>query len=292
MVVHHALMHARPAGQGRGLVHAQPGATRGPQWGGAPLPWLGLDEDLPWRLAAPGVTAGDATFPAFVPPQDRLYGIVADAEQLQNAVAAGLRCVQLRHKARDGAQTQIHRSLAVAARAGITVFINDHWQAVLDAPWPTDACTDARRGLHLGQEDLLALTPSERTRLRARRHDTLLGLSSHSLWELARALGCGPSYVACGPVQATTTKDMPWRPQGVDNLRWWVAHSDVPVVAIGGLLEPADLRRFAACGPGALCVVRGLGTSAVDMRLRLPELREATQGWIPPQAAGLPHPVQ
>jgi hydroxymethylpyrimidine kinase/phosphomethylpyrimidine kinase/thiamine-phosphate diphosphorylase len=54
-----------------------------------------------------------------------------------------------------------------------------------------------------------------------------------------------------------------------------VAHSPAPVVAIGGLLKPADMERFAACNPAALCVVRGLGTMESDMRVAIPALREA-----------------
>ena len=295
MVVHHALMHARPAGAGRGPVIASPGALAGVAQGGAPMPWLSLGRELPWRLqsASPTITplAGrapddHARFPAFVPPADRLYGILPDGPSLATSVAAGLRCVQLRHKPQQGADTALAMSLQAATRHGATLFVNDHWRLALAAPRPTvnheagegnavEALPRCQLGIHLGQEDLLALSPDDRATLRQRRHDTLLGLSSHCPWELARALGCGPSYVACGPVQATTTKDMPWLPQGEDNLRWWVAQSDVPVVAIGGLLDGDDLRRFAACGPAALCVVRALNAPPQDVPARLSSLRQA-----------------
>ena len=35
-------------------------------------------------------------------------------------------------------------------------------------------------------------------------------------------------YIACGPVWPTTTKDMPWLPQGLDNLAWWARMSPEP----------------------------------------------------------------
>ena len=99
-------------------------------------------------------------------------------------------------------------------------------------------------------------------------------------------------------MQPTTTKDMPWQPQGEVNLRWWVAHSPAPVVAIGGLLSEDDLARFAACGPASLCVVRALGADAQEVRERAPPLRAAVaagrQRQGQPSAAGatgLPHPV-
>ncbi|WP_022980015.1 thiamine phosphate synthase, partial [Ideonella sp. B508-1] len=109
-------------------------------------------------------------------------------------------------------------------------------------------------------EDWATLSAPERLRLqRARQQDGVaLGLSSHSVWELARAAGLRPSYIACGPVWPTTTKTMPWRPQGLDNLAWWAALSPAPVVAIGGVLQPDQARMTAAAGASAVCLVRGL----------------------------------
>lgn len=301
MVVHHALMHARPAGAGRGPVIAAPGALAGPAMGGAPMPWLGLGRELPWRLM-PGANATStapangtfssvsARFQAFHPPADRLYGILPDGPTLAASVEAGLRCVQLRHKPQQGADLALATSLQAAAHHGATLFVNDHWRLALAAPRQTPCHPRFQLGIHLGQEDLLALSADDRAALRQRRHDTLLGLSSHCPWELARALGCGPSYVACGPVQATTTKDMPWLPQGEDNLRWWVAQADVPVVAIGGLLGADDLRRFAACGPAALCVVRALHAPQADLPARLAGLRQAARQATVRTAVHPPHP--
>ena len=131
-------------------------------------------------------------------------------------------------------------------------------------------------GLHLGQEDLLALSENDIAQLQEARHRVMLGVSSHSLWELARAAGCVPSYIACGPLKATTTKDMPWLPQGLEHLAWWVTQSPAPVVGIGGLLTPTDLQTFAVARPAALCVVRGLGTGLSIMTERLTALRA---GW-------------
>jgi hydroxymethylpyrimidine kinase/phosphomethylpyrimidine kinase/thiamine-phosphate diphosphorylase len=97
-------------------------------------------------------------------------------------------------------------------------------------------------------------------------------------------------------VQATTTKAMPWRPQGTHNLRWWVAHSPAPVVGIGGLLEPNDFTRFAPCGAAALCVVRGLGAHLADMQGKVPALEAAlhqapTHDDAPRHGHELPQPV-
>ncbi|QJW83880.1 hypothetical protein HK414_07405 [Ramlibacter terrae] len=49
----------------------------------------------------------------------------------------------------------------------------------------------------------------------------------------------------------TVTKDMPWRPQGEDNLRWWRRFAGAPVVAIGGILGADEVERAAAGAPTA-----------------------------------------
>jgi len=294
MLTHHALMHAHAAGAGPGPVMARPGFAHGPQAGGAPLPWLGLGEALPWQLTVPNDAARPHLFRPYTPPSDRLYGIVADGPQLRAVLHAGLRCVQLRHKAVEGLGGHLRLAIEAAADTGAQLFINDHWRAALDAEPPTQTADGYRLGLHLGQEDLLALDEAAVATLLARRDEVMLGLSSHSVWELARATGCGASYIACGPLLPTTTKDMPWRPQGVGNLRWWVAHSPVPVVGIGGLLTPDDLRAHATGGAAALCVVRALHGAGAALQARVQDLQHAVADGAhaltgcPP----LPHPVR
>jgi hydroxymethylpyrimidine kinase/phosphomethylpyrimidine kinase/thiamine-phosphate diphosphorylase len=286
-----ALQQSHAAGAGSGPVLASAAHPLGA------LPWLGLGRSLPWRIThganianedaaadvhadGPSRAPGKAPplFQAFAPPADGLYGILPDSTQLHAAAQAGLRCLQLRHKATDGALAHIQASAHSCAEHGATLFINDHWQAALALLGYASTHGPAlglHLGIHLGQEDLLALSATDRAQLLAARGHIQLGLSSHSLWELARAAGCGASYIACGPVQATTTKDMPWHPQGEHNLRWWVAHSPAPVVAIGGVLTPDDVQRFAACGPAAVCVVRGLGQTLDAMQARVPALQAA-----------------
>lgn len=192
-----------------------------------------------------------------------VYGIAHSAAHLSTLVHAGLRTVQLRVKRAAGeAETawharldaEIRHSRAATQAAGATLVVNDHWrQAIaLGAQW-----------VHLGQEDLLALDANDREALdTARARGLRLGISTHSLWELARAAAWHADYVACGPVWPTLTKAMPWRPQGLHNLAWWVAMSPAPVVAIGGILTPPQLAAVAAAGASAGCVVRGLQAGA------------------------------
>jgi thiamine monophosphate synthase len=65
---------------------------------------------------------------------------------------------------------------------------------------------------------------------------------------------------------------MPWRPQGLHNLRWWQGMAQAPVVAIGGVLEPEQVHAAAACGVDGVCVVRALGDTPMTT---VPALQQA-----------------
>lgn len=127
------------------------------------------------------------------------------------------------------------------------LWINDHWQLALQA---------GAKALHLGQEDWQGLDAADRLRLLD--PALAIGISSHTPWELARARGLAPRYIACGPVWPTTTKDMPWHPQGLNHLRWWVRMAGRPVVAIGGILSAGQAQEAWATGVASVCLVRAL----------------------------------
>lgn len=200
-----------------------------------------------------------------------LYAIVDSADRLLQVLAAGVKTVQLRIKTpdvpdaswTDTLRAEIMRSVAACDAAGAELFINDHWQLAAKA---------GAKGVHLGQEDLLALGAPGRSALQAT--GMALGISSHSLWELCRAATLSPRYIACGPVWPTLTKAMPWRAQGLDNLSWWCCTAPAPVVAIGGVLGADEVEQAARCGADGICIVRGLGPEPRDV---VPALQAAMQ---------------
>ncbi|MCY4744255.1 bifunctional hydroxymethylpyrimidine kinase/phosphomethylpyrimidine kinase [Pelomonas sp. UHG3] len=237
------------------LADATPGAGAGPV-----RPSAGFITDaslLPALFDTP-----PAAWPARTDGPPAVAGVYGIADSGAQAVAlfdAGLRVVQLRLKRADGESgaawhtrlaAEVQPARDAARQHGATFIVNDHWRAALALGVDF---------VHLGQEDLLALAADDRADLaQARARGLRLGLSSHSLWELARAVAWAPDYVACGPVWPTLTKAMPWRPQGLDNLAWWGAMSPLPVVGIGGVMAPDQLMQIAAAGAAAGCVVRGL----------------------------------
>jgi thiamine-phosphate diphosphorylase len=188
------------------------------------------------------------------------YPVVPDAAWVIRLLDWGVRTIQLRYKAdaADPAGTtqiaqQVQTAVAAArAVAGAQLFINDHW---------TQAIQAGAYGVHLGQEDWAALGPAERNTLRA--CGLRLGLSTHTPEELALALAAAPSYVAIGPVYATTLKAMPYASVGLERLAQWTAQAGgCPVVAIGGI-SWERVPGVVACGVQGVAVVSAV-TQAAD----------------------------
>jgi hydroxymethylpyrimidine kinase / phosphomethylpyrimidine kinase / thiamine-phosphate diphosphorylase len=247
---------------------------------------LGVDSELPlfsWSEQTPQA-------PKFAPPTRPLdlYAIVDSAKRLRQVLEAGVRTVQLRIKtpAQPDAQwhallrEEVRQAIADSRAAGAELFVNDHWQLAREL---------GAYGVHLGQEDLLALGDAGRAQLCA--SGLALGISSHSLWELSRARTLAPRYIACGPVWPTLTKDMPWLPQGLDNLAWWRRLAGVPVTAIGGILGVQEVEAAARTGVDGVCIVRGLGE---DPRATVPAFAAALAAGrarpLPTRLEG-PHPT-
>lgn len=256
-----ALQHGYAAGQGAGPVRPMRGFAR--RAGALP----GLHAEWPGPAAA------------FAPLQDRrlgLYAVVDSADWVERVLRAGVRTVQLRIKEapRERLSREVERAVRAARSAQAQLFINDHWALAIE---------HGAYGVHLGQEDLEALSHSGLEMLR--QAGLRLGLSTHSYWEVCRAQALSPSYIACGPIHATTTKDMPWLPQGPDNLAYWCHVLAAPVVAIAGMDE-ARSHEAVRCGAAGVAVLRGV-TQATDPEAAIAGLQQA----IASAAAQPPWPV-
>ena len=179
----------------------------------------------------------------------RFYPVLPDAAMIARLVPMGVRLVQLRFKGDAGdIPAQIAASLAICARHGAQLVVNDHWQAALD---------QGADFIHLGQDDLDAADTAAIARAGAR-----LGVSTHDRAELDRALVLSPAYIALGPIWPTLLKQMPWQPQGLDRLaRWKSRIGPIPLVAIGGLTLPR-LPGVIAAGADVAAVVTDLVAAA------------------------------
>ena len=178
-----------------------------------------------------------------------LYAVLPDADWVGRMARAGVPTVQLRYKSDDAVAIAQEVRKAVAAVAGTPalLFINDHWREAIAA---------GAYGVHLGQEDLDALTPEELQTLRD--SGLRLGVSTHGYAEMVRADAVGPSYIAMGAVFPTTLKKMATAPQGLGRLAAYAKlMKSYPQVAIGGIGQE-QFAEVLATGVGSIAVVRAL----------------------------------
>ncbi len=194
------------------------------------------------------------------PLPQRIYPIVDRASWISRLGNAGARFIQLRVKGLSGTdlKNEVAEALSAASDTGVTLVINDFWELAIElgAPW-----------VHLGQEDL-DTADFEKVREAGIR----IGISTHSVPELDRALAFSPDYVALGPIWPTRLKKMAFGPQGTQRLTEWRERiGDLPLVAIGGI----TLARAPECiAAGADSV------AAVSDFIFSPEPEEQVSAWI------------
>ncbi len=208
--------------------------------------------------------------PAFAPLPAHtlgLYPIVDSAAWVARVLDVGVGLIQLRVKnlPPDVLVREIRSAVARARAAGALLFVNDYWELALEL---------GAQGVHLGQDDLDGVD------FAALRHAGVhVGISTHSYWEVCRARALQPSYIACGPIHATTLKKMPWRPQGEGNLAYWSRLLvDTPVVAVGGM-DAQRARCAMRAGASAVAAV-GAVTRAAAPQAAIAELCNAVEAGV------------
>ena len=145
---------------------------------------------------------------------------------LRAFLAGGARFLQLRAKNLGGAvwRDLATQAVALAHAAGARLVVNDRADLAVLA---------GADGVHVGQDDL---GPVDVRRLVGA--DSLVGLSTHTTEQLARALEAPVSYVAIGPVFGTVTKQTGYDAVGLAMVRTaaeMAARRGLPLVAIGGI---------------------------------------------------------
>ena len=166
---------------------------------------------------------------------------------LGSALAGGVDAVQLRDK--HASDDQIVRAAAafrsLCDRHGALFIVNDRAELAL-------AC-DAD-GVHVGQDD----APVAEVR-RMIGDDLLIGLSTHSPDQIARANESSADYIGVGPVYETATKPG-LEAVGEALVRYASANAARPFFAIGGIDE-ANAARVVAAGARRIAVVRAIRDS-------------------------------
>lgn len=172
----------------------------------------------------------------------RLAGTRSVREVVEAALAAGAQAIQLRDKqatARELYQQATELLPLVHGRLGFLI-INDRIDVALAA---------SADGVHLGPDDIPVATAR-----RIAPPDFIIGASTDDP-ERARELEReGASYIGCGAVFGTSTKDVGKERIGPKRVREVAAAVRIPVVAIGGI-NPDNAAQLSGTGAAGLAVV-------------------------------------
>jgi thiamine-phosphate pyrophosphorylase len=179
---------------------------------------------------------------------------------VKETLLGGAQIIQLREKDLDDRTllTQAREIRKLTQDAGALFIMNDR---------PDIARLAEADGVHLGQDDL----PVREAR-RILGPEALIGVSTHHLDQLHRAILDGASYVGVGPTFPSQTKDFADF-AGLDFVRQACAETTLPAFAIGGI-QLDNLAQVLAAGARRVAVSRAL-CAADDPRLVSQRLREA-----------------
>ena len=160
----------------------------------------------------------------------------------ESLLRAGARLFQYRDKSSSP------RELLQAAQA-LTVTILQRGGSFIVNDRPDIARIAAATGVHLGQDDISI--PAARA---VAGEESWIGISTHNLGQLERAVDSDADYIAVGPVFETHSKDHPAPVVGLDFVRQARQLTSKPLVAIGGItLERA--RQVRDAGADSIAVI-------------------------------------
>ena len=182
----------------------------------------------------------------------RLYAIIdptlltsSELDLAEALAGSGVELIQYRNKMASSRQFfEISRQLSsVLGPRGVRLVVNDR---------PDIALLAGAGGVHVGQDDLSV----EDARAICGK-DRWVGVSTHTLEQLAAADRTSADYIAIGPIFPTATKKNPDPVVGTELLRKARQLTKKPLVAIGGITleRAADVYK---AGADSLAVIRDL----------------------------------
>lgn len=178
-----------------------------------------------------------AAFPGLKPEDylDRIFGSQADA-------------LQWREKDLSPAESRplVKRGAELARRAGKVFLVNTHLELAIE---------EGAGGSHLTSTQDLSRAVRFREQYGSR--PFLLGKSAHSRDDVLRAAAEGADYVFVSPVLNPLSKASHAPALGFPELERIARSVEVPVFALGGVVE-SDLDRIANCGAAGLAGITWL----------------------------------
>jgi thiamine-phosphate pyrophosphorylase len=171
-------------------------------------------------------------------------------ETMQQAVAAGCDCVQIREKKMQTAELVWHvtEAVEIASKYGAQVIVNDRVDVMLAA---------RASGVHLGDEDM-----SIQDARKLCGHEYIIGATVHSKEKIQEAVSAGADYIGVGSVFASQTKpDAKIVP--ADVLKEAMLHNHF---AIGGI-TPQNVHELYGAGCKGIAVSSAIAHSSTPEKI-------------------------
>ena len=200
------------------------------------------------------------------PLTDRSLTGLSHTEQLEALVKGGSRFLQLREKelASGPFLEDAVRAVRSAHAGDVIVLINDRADIALMA---------GADGVHLGQDDL---PPAAARKILGT--SAIIGLSTHNLEQVERALNEPIDYIAFGPVFSTATKKDTEPVTGLETLREARRLiSGVPLIAIGGI-NVGNLGSVLGCGADSGAMISEVLLPAEEITANIERLLVNAEG--------------
>jgi thiamine-phosphate pyrophosphorylase len=180
---------------------------------------------------------------------------------VRSALRAGAPAIQLRDKQATARELLEQATIlrALTRQHGALLFINDRLDVALAAQ---------ADGVHLGPRDIPLAAARSVAPL-----PFLIGVSTDDPEAAANAQQAGASYIGCGAVFGTSSKDVGGEVIGTARLQRVVEAVRIPVVGIGGIDE-SNVDAVAASGAAGAAVI-GAVMKAVDVERTVRTLLKA-----------------
>ncbi|WP_022666553.1 thiamine phosphate synthase [Desulfospira joergensenii] len=213
---------------------------------------------------------GKPVFPAGI------YGILGEkfslgrtnAETARQMVSGGIDILQYREKSHlKSRKIMLEECLEIrriTRDAGVIFIVNDFLDIALMAE---------ADGVHVGQDDL----PVKKIRELA--PHLMVGCSTHSPEQAAKAISDGADYIGVGPLFGTQTKEDACDPVGIEYLEYVAKTHDFPFVAIGGI-KRHNLGEVLSRGATTVCLITEI-IGAEDIHRQIKEIRKVMATWSP-----------
>ena len=184
-------------------------------------------------------------FPSLYAILDSTLLTISELDLAETLAGSGVELIQYRNKTASSRQFfEISRRLSSAlGPRGVRLIVNDR---------PDIALLVGAGGVHVGQDDL-----SVEDARAVCGPDRWVGVSTHTLDQLAAADRTSADYIAFGPIFPTATKKNPDPVVGTELLRKARQMTKKPLVAIGGITLDRAAEVYRA-GADSLAVIRDL----------------------------------